>query len=64
MSDAEPIFGRHYCRIHSAPRYAVARMWVDEIIMPEETRDTLVCCLELCDHQTRMPAPRFGVLQV
>ena len=30
----------------------------------EETRDELVRCLELCDHQTEMPAPRFGVLQV
>ena len=48
----------------SDPRYAAARMWVDEIIMPEETREILVRCLELCDHQTLIPAPRFGVLQV
>ncbi|UCD38070.1 MAG: acyl-CoA carboxylase subunit beta, partial [Fidelibacterota bacterium] len=48
----------------SDPRYAAARMWVDEIIMPEETRETLIRCLELCDHQTQMPTPRFGVLQV
>ena len=48
----------------SDPRYAAARMWVDEIIMPEDTRDVLIHCLELCDHQTEMPAPRFGVLQV
>lgn len=48
----------------SDPRYAAARLWVDEIIMPEETRDELIRCLELCDHQTRIPAPRFGVLQV
>lgn len=48
----------------SDPRYAAARLWVDEIIMPEETREVLVRCLELCDHQTKMPAPRFGVLQV
>jgi len=48
----------------SDPRYAAARMWVDEIIMPEETREVLVRCLELCDHQTLIPAPRFGVLQV
>ena len=65
MSDTEPIFGRHCYRIHSDPRYAAAdRMWVDEIIMPEDTRDVLIRCLELCDHQTRFPAPRFGVLQV
>ncbi len=48
----------------SDPRYAAARLWVDEIIMPEDTREVLVRCLELCDHQTTMPAPRFGVLQV
>ncbi|MFB0516563.1 MAG: acyl-CoA carboxylase subunit beta [Candidatus Neomarinimicrobiota bacterium] len=48
----------------SDPRYAAARMWVDEIIMPEETRQVLIRCLQLCDHQTKMPAPRFGVLQV
>jgi acetyl-CoA carboxylase carboxyltransferase component len=48
----------------SDPRYAAARLWVDEIIMPEDTRDTLIRCLELCDHQTQLPAPRFGVLQV
>ena len=48
----------------SDPRYAAARLWVDEIIMPEETRQVLIRCLELCDHQPNMPAPRFGVLQV
>ena len=30
----------------------------------KEIRDVLIRCLELCDHQTRIPAPRFGVLQV
>ncbi|MEE9161652.1 MAG: acyl-CoA carboxylase subunit beta [Candidatus Neomarinimicrobiota bacterium] len=48
----------------SDPRYAAARLWVDEIIMPEDTRDVLIRCLELCDHQTQMPTPNFGVLQV
>ncbi len=62
VSNAEPIFGRHCYRIHSDPRYAAARMWVDEIIMPEDPREVLVRCLELCDHQTEMSAPRFGVL--
>ncbi|MCH8327900.1 MAG: acyl-CoA carboxylase subunit beta, partial [Candidatus Marinimicrobia bacterium] len=50
--------------VQSDPRYAAARLWVDEIIFPEQTRDTLIRCLELCDHQTLMPAPAFGVLQV
>ena len=48
----------------SDPHYAAARLWVDEIIMPDDTRQVLISCLELCDHQTKMPAPRFGVLQV
>jgi len=30
----------------------------------EETRDELIRCLELCDHPTEIPAPKFGVLQV
>ena len=48
----------------SDPRYAAARLWVDEIIFPENSREILIRCLELCDHQTLMPAPAFGVLQV
>ena len=48
----------------SDPRYAAARLWVDEIIMPADTRDVLIRCLELCDHQTQLPAPNFGLLQV
>ncbi len=51
-------------RVQSNPRYAAARLWVDEIILPEETRAVLIRCLELVDHQMKMPAPRFGVLQV
>ncbi|MBA7613660.1 MAG: hypothetical protein GH143_09025 [Calditrichaeota bacterium] len=64
MSNARPIFGRRCSEHQSDPRYAAARLWVDEIIMPEDTREVLVRCLELCDHQPRIPAPRFGVLQV
>ena len=51
-------------RVQSDPRYAAARLWVDEIILPEETRPVLIRCLELCDHQTKIPAPQFGILQV
>ena len=50
--------------VQSDPRYAAARLWVDEIIFPENSREILIRCLELCDHQTLMPAPAFGVLQV
>jgi acetyl-CoA carboxylase carboxyltransferase component len=45
-------------------RYAAARMWVDEIIHPADTRDILIRSLEIINHQTNIPAPNFGVLQV
>ena len=45
-------------------RYAAARMWVDEIINPSETRNVLIRSLEIINHQTKMPEPKFGVLQV
>jgi len=51
-------------RKQSDPRYAAARLWVDEIINPEDTREVLIRSLELCAHQTKLPAPNFGVLQV
>ncbi len=45
-------------------RYAAARLWVDEIIQPADTRDVLIRSLEIINHQTKIPAPSFGVLQV
>ena len=50
--------------IQSDPRYAAARMWIDEIIDPREPRNVLIRSLEIVAHQTQMPAPKFGVLQV
>ena len=50
--------------IQSDPRYAAARMWIDEIIDPRETRNVLIRSLEIVAHQTKMPEPKFGVLQV
>mgnify|MGYP005624824577 CR=1 FL=1 len=50
--------------IQSDPRYAAARMWVDEIIDPAETRQVLIRSLKVINHQTKMPSPNFGVLQV
>ena len=54
---------RHY-DIQSDPRYAAARMWIDEIIDPRETRNVIIRSLQIVAHQTRMPEPKFGVLQV
>jgi acetyl-CoA carboxylase carboxyltransferase component len=48
----------------SDPRYAAARMWIDEIINPEDTRETLIRALEVVNHQTKIETPNFGVLQV
>ena len=50
--------------LQSDPRYAAARMWIDEIIDPRESRNALIRILEIVAHQTRLPEPKFGVLQV
>ncbi len=50
--------------VQSDPRYAAARMWIDEIIDPTETRKVLIRSLKVVNHQTKMPSPNFGVLQV
>jgi acetyl-CoA carboxylase carboxyltransferase component len=48
----------------SDPRYAAARMWIDEIIRPQDTRHVLICGLQMAENQPKMPQPNFGVLQV
>ena len=50
--------------IQSDPKYGAARMWFDEIIMPEETRNILIESLNIINYQTKFPEPKFGVLQV
>ena len=50
--------------LQSDPRYAAARMWIDEIIDPRETRNVLIRTLEIISHQTKIPEPKYGVLQV
>jgi len=50
--------------LQSDPRYAAARMWIDEIIDPRETRNVLIRTLEIISHQTKIPEPKFGILQV
>ena len=48
----------------SDPRYAAARLWTDMIINPAETREKLIQALDIVNNQDKMPAPKFGVLQV
>ncbi|MFC2086027.1 acyl-CoA carboxylase subunit beta [Bacteroidota bacterium] len=45
------------------PVYAAARMWVDEIIEPEATREWLSTAIEMADHNPDIPAFNPGVLQ-
>lgn len=48
----------------SDPKYAAARMWTDMIISPIETREKIMHALYIINNQSRIPAPKFGVLQV
>jgi acetyl-CoA carboxylase carboxyltransferase component len=45
------------------PRYAAARLWVDEIIDPRSTREVLIRSLEAAAHQPEIAPFRVGVLQ-
>lgn len=52
-------------RYHAAmdPRYAAARLWVDEIIDPRETREVVARSLAAAAHNPELPPFRQGVLQ-
>jgi acetyl-CoA carboxylase carboxyltransferase component len=50
--------------VQSDPRYAAARMWIDEIIDPRETRNVIIRSIEIVAHKTKRPEQKFGVLQV
>lgn len=45
------------------PRYAAARLWVDGILDPRQTREVVAACLEACAHQGSLTPYRWGVLQ-
>ena len=46
------------------PKYAAARLWVDEIIAPEETRERLIRALDACAENPRQDELKLGVFQV
>jgi len=48
----------------STPLYAAARLWVDEIINPSQTREWISMCLEVCNNNPEMPKFNPGVIQV
>ena len=45
-------------------RYAASRLWVDEIIFPEDTRNRISSAIQTADHQTKMDEFKIGVIQV
>ena len=45
-------------------RYGAARLWVDEIIMPQETRARLIRALEACAQNPETDMFKVGVFQV
>ena len=50
--------------MQSDSRYAAARLWVDEIIMPHETREKLAYALDIISNINDIPKANYGVLQV
>ncbi|UBV41626.1 acyl-CoA carboxylase subunit beta [Deinococcus taeanensis] len=46
------------------PRYAAARLWVDEIIPPNDTRERLIRALDACAQNPHQDEFRVGVFQV
>lgn len=47
----------------TSPVYAAARLWVDAIIDPRETRDWIATGLEMADHNPEIEPFRIGVIQ-
>jgi len=45
-------------------RYAAARLWVDEIIHPADTRKRISHAIECADHNPEIPEFKTGVIQV
>ncbi|MFM2376089.1 MAG: hypothetical protein RLZZ165_1186, partial [Bacteroidota bacterium] len=63
-SEAE-LLGRITDKYNSeiSPYYAAARLWVDGIIAPMETRGIISKGIETASHQPRLPVYNVGVIQ-
>ena len=48
----------------TSPYYAAARLWVDDIIDPADTRKVIIEAINAANHNPDMPAFKTGVLQV
>jgi acetyl-CoA carboxylase carboxyltransferase component len=47
----------------STPLYAAARLWIDEIIDPAQTREWISMCIEAANNNAEMPKFNLGVIQ-
>ena len=45
------------------PEYGAARLWIDEIIKPQNTREVIIRSLEIISNQVKLPEPKFSVFQ-
>ncbi|MFO0983183.1 MAG: carboxyl transferase domain-containing protein [Planctomycetota bacterium] len=45
------------------PRYGAARLWVDAIVTPDETRNAIITALEVASLNPNLPEFKTGVLQ-
>lgn len=45
-------------------RYAASRLWVDEIILPSDTRNRIASAIDAADHQAEQRPFNVGVIQV
>jgi len=48
----------------SDPRYAAARLWVDEIIDPRDTRKIIIESLDVVRNEGPIPKATYGAIQV
>jgi len=46
------------------PLYAAARLWIDEIIKPAETREWISLGIDMANHQKQIPKFNPGIIQV
>ena len=50
--------------LQTNPYYAAARLWVDDIIDPAQTRAVIAEAICAADNNAEMPAIKLGVFQV
>ena len=51
-------------RDRSDPRYAAARLWIDEIINPLDTRKIIIESLDIVKNEGEIKKARYGAIQV